>query len=266
MWSVRHQPALTAALTSALMLATFLLRVSDVTPRFRSAAAALATGDVETASAALWPEGAQERLMQVPAALRSVLQMDAPSCTADEGASAGGSSASVARVPAVSGSVETAAASGTEAPLTAPQGEGRAHMIGVVGTSRGGLVDNQTAKECVTKALSCAVAQIQADQPVTIVSGGGLVPNIAFDWARKNGHKRLQVVCAAVQSRPKGAERLEIGTSYGDESERFIEMCQTFVRIGGGPQSHREVQWFKERHPEGVVVEAELPLKAEQTA
>eukprot|EP00908_Phaeocystis_cordata_P021831 Transcript_4218.p1 GENE.Transcript_4218~~Transcript_4218.p1 ORF type:complete len:170 (-),score=10.22 Transcript_4218:334-792(-) len=115
-------------------------------------------------------------------------------------------------------------------------------MIGVVGTSRGGLVENRTAKERVAEALSFALSQIQiqtTDAPITIVSGGGLVPNYAFDWARKNGHKRLQVVSAAVKSTPKGVERLEIGTSFGDESEQFVGMCQHFVRVGGGPQSHR---------------------------
>ena len=130
-------------------------------------------------------------------------------------------------------------------------------MIGVVGTSRGGLVENRTAKERVAEALSLALSQIQiqaADVPITIVSGGGLVPNYAFDWARKNGHKRLQVVSAAVKSTPKGVERLEIGTSFGDESEQFVGMCQHFVRVGGGPQSHREVQLFRERNPTGVVV------------
>ena len=107
-------------------------------------------------------------------------------------------------------------------------------MIGVVGTSRGGLVENRTAKERVAKALSFALSQIQiqaADVPITIVSGGGLVPNYAFDWARKNGHKRLQVVSAAVKSTPKGVERLEIGTSFGDESEQFVGMCKHFVRV-----------------------------------
>ena len=139
-------------------------------------------------------------------------------------------------------------------------------MIGVVGTSRGGLVENRTAKERVAEALSFALSQIQiqtTDAPITIVSGGGLVPNYAFDWARKNGHKRLQVVSAAVKSTPKGVERLEIGTSFGDESEQFVGMCKHFVRVGGGPQSHREVQLFRERNPAGVVVEVEIPLKCE---
>merc|ERR1712137_1233205 len=139
-------------------------------------------------------------------------------------------------------------------------------MIGVVGTSRGGLVDNTTAREYVAKALSQAVAQIGArgaNQAITIVSGGGIVPNESFAWARKNGHKRLQVVSAAVRSTPKGVERIQVGSSHGDESDRFIKMCQHFVRVGGGPQSHREVQLFKEHHPEGVVVETEIPLKSE---
>lgn len=43
-------------------------------------------------------------------------------------------------------------------------------MIGVVGTSRGGLVENRTAKERVAEALSFALSQIQIqadDVPIT---------------------------------------------------------------------------------------------------
>ena len=71
------------------------------------------------------------------------------------------------------------------------------------------------------------------------------------------------MVSAAVRSRPDGAQRLEIGTHHGDESERFIQMCKVLVRVGGGPQSHREVRMFRELHANGLVMEVEIPLKSD---
>ena len=72
------QIGLRAPATASLFLdGSFLIRITDVTPRFRAAAAALSAGDVPAATAALWPDGADaERAMEVPPALRGVLQMD----------------------------------------------------------------------------------------------------------------------------------------------------------------------------------------------
>ena len=68
----------------------FVLKITDVTPQFRSAAAALKAGDTRTAAEALWPR-AQERLMSVPAALAKVLKMETP-----EAAETGSATPSVA--------------------------------------------------------------------------------------------------------------------------------------------------------------------------
>lgn len=52
-------------------------RITDVTPAFREAHAALARGDLSAAEAALWPDAAmRERQMDVPMQLRAVLNMD----------------------------------------------------------------------------------------------------------------------------------------------------------------------------------------------
>eukprot|EP00966_Prymnesium_polylepis_P270024 6238012-Prymnesium_polylepis.1 len=58
-----------------LLDASFVRRITDVTGNFRQAAALLGAGDVDGAAKALWPTA--ERPMQVPAALRAVLAMDA---------------------------------------------------------------------------------------------------------------------------------------------------------------------------------------------
>mmetsp|Transcript_31589 Transcript_31589/g.80433 ORF Transcript_31589/g.80433 Transcript_31589/m.80433 type:complete len:297 (-) Transcript_31589:54-944(-) len=59
---------------ATLLDPTFVLRISDVTEEFRSAAALLRAGDVPAAEAALWP-GAKERAVAVPADVRRILDM-----------------------------------------------------------------------------------------------------------------------------------------------------------------------------------------------
>jgi len=52
-------------------------RVTDVTPAFRAAHAALERGDLDAARAALWPEPAmRERRLDVPSEVRAALRMD----------------------------------------------------------------------------------------------------------------------------------------------------------------------------------------------
>lgn len=40
-------------------------------------------------------------------------------------------------------------------------------------------------------------------------------------------------------------ESYEIGLSWGDESEAFVASLDLIIRIGGGPQSHRECEAMK---------------------
>merc|ERR1711879_359101 len=96
-----------------------------------------------------------------------------------------------------------------------------------------------------------------------IVSGGGLVPMIAFDIAKQKHWKSLQVVCPKVKCQPERVRRIEIGKKHGDESHEFIQMIKGIIRIGGGPQSHREVKIFREQkgNIEGIIViEKEIDL------
>jgi hypothetical protein len=83
------QIGLRGAVAAVLMDPAFVLRIEDVTARFRAAAAALQAGDAEGAAAALWP-GAKETPMRVPPELAEVLRMHE---TPKEAAAAGDSSA-----------------------------------------------------------------------------------------------------------------------------------------------------------------------------
>lgn len=53
-------------------------------------------------------------------------------------------------------------------------------------------------------------------------------------------------------------EKHIIGSEWGDESEFFLNYIDALIRVGGGPQSHKEVAIFKEKYPEKLVVEIEL--------
>ena len=64
---------------AALCDARLVRRITDVTPAFRAAHAALARGELERARAALWPDAAmRERRVEVPPEVRAALQMDEP--------------------------------------------------------------------------------------------------------------------------------------------------------------------------------------------
>lgn len=70
------QIGLRGAAVTRLLDPAFVRQISDVTPQFRDAAARLQAGDMDAAAAALWPRGRCERPMQLPAAVRAVLEMD----------------------------------------------------------------------------------------------------------------------------------------------------------------------------------------------
>ena len=43
-------------------------------------------------------------------------------------------------------------------------------------------------------------------------------------------------------------EEVIVGEKFGDESAEFIKYIDVLLRIGGGPQSRKEVEMFKEYH------------------
>lgn len=131
------------------------------------------------------------------------------------------------------------------------------YHLGIVGTSK-----NVISKPNARKELISAINEIKeqiGEKEIVIVSGGGLVPYIAFDYAKHNDWKCIQVVCPRVGIREE-VQRIEIGNTFGDESETFLKMIDGLIRIGGGPQSHNEMSQFKILKPKAITIEKEVPL------
>jgi len=131
------------------------------------------------------------------------------------------------------------------------------YHLGIVGTSKN-VISKLNARKELISAIEEVKKQI-GDKEIVIVSGGGLVPYIAFDYAKDNDWKSIQVVCPRVGCREE-VKRIEIGNTFGDESETFLKMIDGLIRIGGGPQSHNEMYQFKILKPNAIVIEKEVPL------
>ena len=119
-------------------------------------------------------------------------------------------------------------------------------LVGVVGTSRRNAICSREARTVLEEAIK-ELQLLVGDKAIVIVSGGGLVPMTAFDIAKQKHWKAIQVVCPKVKCSPQRVHRIEIGKKHGDESAEFINMIDGIIRIGGGPQSHREVKMFTEQ-------------------
>lgn len=131
--------------------------------------------------------------------------------------------------------------------------------IGLVGYSRP-CFDVAEATRLVVRALD-ATEGVRPGAPRVLVAGltDQGVPAIGYREAARRGwstagyacRRALGMACYAVD------ERVIVGSAWGDESADFVAAIDLLVRVGGGPQSHREVAMARAR---GVVVsEYELP-------
>ncbi|MDB4929060.1 MAG: hypothetical protein JWM10_1544 [Myxococcaceae bacterium] len=131
--------------------------------------------------------------------------------------------------------------------------------IGVVGYSRA-CFDAAAATLLVRAALD-ALDAVRPGAPRVLVAGftDVGVPAIAYREAARRGWRTAGVACARAHGLPcyPVDERLIVGRAWGDESAAFVAMIDALVRVGGGPQSHREVAMARAL---GVpVAEHELP-------
>lgn len=121
--------------------------------------------------------------------------------------------------------------------------------IGVVGFSRNAF-DQATAKQLLWTHFAALQAR-HRDRIVEIVSGYTAqgVPRIAYELAEefnfvKVGFSAKQAFRVRTGLYPCDKEII-VGERFGDESEAFVGYIDGLVRIGGGPQSRREVELFK---------------------
>ncbi len=138
--------------------------------------------------------------------------------------------------------------------------------IGVVGFSREEF-DQEEAKRLLREILA-RLAKGKAREKVELVSGltNMGVPKLAYHIAvelgfRTVGFSAKQALRAGCGVYPVDRKMIR-GRKYGEESQEFIEYIDVLVRIGGGVQSRREVELFKEKHVgetlEGILVEEEV--------
>jgi len=121
---------------------------------------------------------------------------------------------------------------------------------GIVGFSR-----NQFDKKAAFQLLDKLFEQItlkHKDKLIEIVSGytNSGVPKIAYELADKYGFitvgfsaKQALKVRSGVYSVKKV---ILVGEKFGDESEAFVKYIDGLIRIGGGKQSRRETEMFRE--------------------
>lgn len=135
----------------------------------------------------------------------------------------------------------------------------KALRIGVVGYSKR-CFDPAEAARLVTLALDATDA-LRPEAPRVLVSGltDQGVPALAYREAARRGWRTAGFACgrANVLRCYPVDERTIVGRAWGDESEAFLAAIEVLIRVGGGPQSHREVAMARARGIE--VTEYELP-------
>ncbi|MCO7226807.1 hypothetical protein [Pleionea sp. CnH1-48] len=123
--------------------------------------------------------------------------------------------------------------------------------IGIVGFSNSGF-DQKAARKWLEQALSNWVndEKISDYEIVSGLTNVG-VPKIAYEIAVEQGiktvgisaQKALEVKCGVFPC----DKQIIIGKEFGDESDVFIDYIDVLVRVGGGTQSRKEVQMFKDK-------------------
>ena len=89
------------------------------------------------------------------------------------------------------------------------------------------------------------------DDRIEIVSGTTYmgIPGMIYEEASKYGYKTIGVMCKEGYECDLYPcdEIYAIGDNWGDESKTFIKMIDILFRIGGGPQTLKEVEMAKAR-------------------
>lgn len=134
--------------------------------------------------------------------------------------------------------------------------------VGVMGYS-GAKFNKDRAKQLISEAFDQVVKEYPAHK-IIIVSGYTNIgiPALAYAEAIKRGWKTIGVACARANDPDSEVFPCDsvfiVGENWGDESATFLEMCQFFIRVGGGKQSLRETA---EAKAEGkTVLEYELAM------
>ncbi len=124
-------------------------------------------------------------------------------------------------------------------------------QIGVVGFSRPHF-DHDAAAALLADALDRVlarrgVAPTDADLVSGLTDAG--VPRLAYQRAVALGMRTVGLSARAALRARSGRwpvdEVVLVGARFGDESAAFVARLDELIRIGGGPQSRREVELFR---------------------
>lgn len=89
------------------------------------------------------------------------------------------------------------------------------------------------------------------------------IPGIAYDLAEEFGFKTVGIACnkANYYLCYPVDKTIIVGTNWGEESKTFMNYIDHLIRVGGGSQSHNEVQMARELGKS--VEEYELPIMSD---
>ena len=124
--------------------------------------------------------------------------------------------------------------------------------IGVVGFSRNQF-DKKAAILQLRNHLEYFIEKYP-DHEISVVSGytNMGVPRLAYQIADDLGLHTVGFSAKQALRVRSGVypvkEEIIIGERFGDESKEFIEYIDMLLRVGGGPQSRKEVEMFKARY------------------
>ena len=133
------------------------------------------------------------------------------------------------------------------------------YRIGLVGYSRDNF-DHELAEQYLRQAFETLKQQF--NRHVVLVSGWTDcgIPALGYRVAKELGWKTEGLSAQQAMEYdlfPVDYSKI-VGEKFGDESEYFINSISKLIRVGGGPQSLKEVQMAKEK---GIpVIEFELEL------
>ena len=128
----------------------------------------------------------------------------------------------------------------------------RTIKYGIVGFSRN-LFD-KTATHRILEELFQQIKAKHSDKEIEIVSGytNSGVPKIAYELADRFRFTTVGFSAKQALTVRSGVYPVKkvvlIGQKFGDESDDFVKYIDGLIRVGGGPQSRKEVELFRQLH------------------
>lgn len=130
--------------------------------------------------------------------------------------------------------------------------------VGLAGYS-GQKFDIKQARQMIVEAYN-TISEMFPNETIALVSGltNVGIPALGYELATTRGWYTVGVACSKASEYEcyPCTETHIVGTDWGHESQTFLDMCQVFIRIGGGDQTKAEIS--KAKKMSKPVIEYEL--------